>query len=132
MDPRYIRAARFEKYGVTMFVGVGTAIPLLDEEMVRFVAVQNRDIKTKVFDYSVGRRSKPALAEVSYEELRSGSVQIGSRTIPTAPLSSLKVAREIAQTLKGWIARGEFLLQQPVAALPREGSPTTLDNCEGE
>jgi uncharacterized protein (DUF39 family) len=56
MDPRYIRAARFEKYGVTMFVGVGTAIPLLDEEMVRFVAVQNRDIKTKVFDYSVGRR----------------------------------------------------------------------------
>jgi uncharacterized protein (DUF39 family) len=132
MDPRYIRAARFEKYGVTMFVGVGTAIPLLDEEMVRFVAVQNRDIKTKVFDYSVGRRSKPALAEVSYEELRSGSVQIGSRTIPTAPLSSLKVAREIAQTLKGWIARGEFLLQQPVAALPLEGSPTTLDNCEGE
>ncbi len=76
----------FEKYGVTMFVGVGTAIPpLLDEEMVRQVTVRNRDIKTKIFDYSVARRSKPALAEVSYEELRSGSVQVGSRTIPTAP-----------------------------------------------
>jgi uncharacterized protein (DUF39 family) len=132
MDPRYIRAAVFEKYGVTMFVGVGTAIPLLDEEMVRHVAVRNRDIKTEIFDYSVGRRSKPSLGEVSYEELRSGSVQVGSRTIPTAPLSSLKMAREIAQTLKGWIARGEFELQTPVAALPREGSPQALEDCEGE
>jgi uncharacterized protein (DUF39 family) len=132
MDPRYIRAAVFEKYGVTMFVGVGTAIPLLDEEMVRQVAVRNRDIKTKIFDYSVARRSKPALAEVSYEELRSGSVQVGSRTIPTAPLSSLKIAREIAQKLKDWIVRGEFELQKPVASLPREGSPQALENCEGE
>jgi len=132
MDPRYIRAAVFEKYGVTMFVGVGTAIPLLDEEMVRQVAVRNRDVKTKIFDYSVARRSKPALAEVSYEELRSGSVQVGSRTIPTAPLSSLKMAREIAQKLKDWIVRGEFELQEPVASLPREGSPQALENCEGE
>lgn len=131
MDPRYVRAAVFEKYGVTMFIGVGTAIPLIDEEMVRQAAVRNRDIITKVFDYSVRRRSKPVLAQVSYEELRSGSVQIGPNTIPTAPLSSLKMAREIAQALKDWIARGEFELQQPVASLPQTGSPKSLDDGEG-
>jgi len=59
-------------------------------------------------------------------------VQVGSRTIPTAPLSSLKMAREIAQKLKDWIVRGEFELQKPVASLPREGSPQALENCEGE
>ncbi len=127
MDTRFIRAAVFEKYGVTMFVGVGIPIPILDEEMASFVAVRNKDIYTNIYDYSVPSRSRPVLAKVSYEELRSGSVPLAGRRIPTAPLSSLKVAREIAGLLKAQIAGGEFLLQQPVLALPTDTRPKALE-----
>lgn len=32
MSTDYLRAAYYEKYGVSLFVGVGIPIPLLDEE----------------------------------------------------------------------------------------------------
>ncbi|MEA4882836.1 MAG: homocysteine biosynthesis protein [Clostridia bacterium] len=127
MSQRYIRAATFHKYGVSMFVGVGIPIPLINPEVAQNAAVRNRDVYTHIFDYSVQRRSKPALARVSYEQLRSGSVQLGGRSVPTAPLSSLKMAREIADVLKGQISSGEFLLQEPVMSLPAEASPKSLE-----
>lgn len=127
MDTRFIRAAVFEKYGVTMFVGAGIPIPILDEDMARFVAVRNKDIHTNVYDYSVPSRSRPVLARVSYEELRSGTVSLNGRKVSTAPLSSLKVAREIAIALRDQISRGEFLLQQPVMPLPLDTRQKVLD-----
>ncbi|MEX0974626.1 MAG: homocysteine biosynthesis protein [Bacillota bacterium] len=120
MDTRFIRAAVFEKYGVTMFVGVGIPIPILDEEMASFVGVRDKDIHTNIYDYSVPSRSRPVIRKVSYEELRSGSVAIDGRRVPTAPLSSLKIAREIADLLKAQISSGDFLLQQPAMALPAD------------
>ena len=127
MDTRFIRAAVFEKYGVTMFVGVGIPIPILDEEMASFVAVRDKDIYTNIYDYSVPSRSRPVIRKVSYEELRSGSVALDGRRVPTAPLSSLKVAREIAELLKAQIAQGEFLLQEPVMPLPMDTRPKPLE-----
>jgi uncharacterized protein (DUF39 family) len=118
MSSRFIRAASYEKYGTTMFVGIGIPIPVLDEDMVRFLSVRNRDIYTQVVDYSVPKRSKPVLRKVSYEELQSGLIELDGKKVPTAPLSSLKKAREIAEMLKEMIAKGEFFLQQPVQKLP--------------
>lgn len=130
MDTRFIRAAVFEKYGVTMFVGVGIPIPVLDEDVLRHLSVRNKDIYTEIHDYSVPSRDRPALARVSYEELRSGSVELFGRKIPTAPLSSLKVAREIADALRRQIADGGFLLQQPVMALPGDVRQKSLEIVE--
>lgn len=130
MDTRFIRAAVFEKYGVTMFVGVGIPVPVLDEEMATFAAVRNKDIYTNVYDYSVPSRSRPIISRVSYEELRSGNMAINGRKVPTAPLSSLKVAREIADLLKARIAAGEFLLQEPVMPLPSDSRQKTLEIVE--
>jgi uncharacterized protein (DUF39 family) len=113
-----------------MFVGVGIPIPVLDEDMARFVAVRNKDIHTSIFDYSVPSRSRPVIARVSYEELRSGTVAINGRKVLTAPLSSLKVAREIAGLLKTQIARGEFLLQEPVMPLPSDTRQKPLEIVE--
>ena len=127
MDTDFIRAARFHNYGTTMFVGVGIPIPILDAEMARFVGIKNEDIYTSIFDYSVPKRSRPSFGQVSYAQLRQGSVQINGREIPTAPLSSLKKAREIAALLKEWIQRGEFLLQEPAAPLPREQKQKPLE-----
>lgn len=133
MSREYLRAALFERYGVTLYVGVGIPIPILDEEMVRFTAVSNKDIKTTIFDYGVPRRSRPDLGQVSYQELRSGSITINGKTIPTAPLSSLAQARKIAATLKQWISDGTFLLTEPVQPLPAANSLKPLEvRNEGE
>lgn len=131
MDRRYLRAAVFEKYGVSMFVGVGIPIPLLDEDILRCVAVRDKDILTDVFDYSVPSRSRPAVARVSYAELRSGRVSLNGESVPTASLSSLKMAREIASVLKGRISRGAFLLQEPFRPLPSSAKVNTLASAAG-
>lgn len=115
MSSRYIRAAIYEKYGVSMFVGVGIPIPILDEDMLMKTAIRNRDIQTVVVDKS---GKEDLNLRVNYEQLRSGSIDIRGKSIPTAPLSSLKVAREIALELKHQITSGEFMLTEPVEKLP--------------
>jgi len=126
MSSRFIRAASYEKYGTTLFVGIGIPIPVLDEEMAQFLAVRNRHIYTQVVDYGVPSRSRPILRKVSYEELRSGTIELNGKKVPTAPLSSLRKAREIARVLKEKILKGEFLLQEPIQKLPEDGRVNPL------
>jgi len=116
MTNKYVRAAVYEKYGVTIFVGVGIPIPILDEDMALKTSVSDKDIYTKIVDKS-GKTNFSQ--QVSYQELRSGFVEINGRTVPTAPLSSMKVAREIASELKNLIKQGEFFLTEPVELLPK-------------
>ena len=127
MDSRYIRAAVFERYGCTMFVGIGIPIPILDEELMEQVSVQNKDIFTDMVDYSVPFRNKPSFGRVSYEQLRSGIVEIQGKQVRTSPLSSLAKAREIAHLLKQSISAGEFFVEKPVQQLPIFAKPHTLE-----
>ena len=127
MSRDFIRAAVFDRYGVSMYVGVGIPIPILDEEMVKYTAVSNRDIKTTIFDYSVPKRSRPNFGQVSYADLRSGAITINGRSVSTAPLSSLEKAREIAELLKERIASGHFTLTKPVERLPLSNQIHTLE-----
>lgn len=116
MTTKYIRAATYEKYGVSLFVGIGIPIPILDEDMAIKTSISDKDIYTKIVDKS----GKTDFSQrVSYQELKSGFVEINGRTVPTAPLSSMKIAREIASELKTLIKQGEFFLTEPVELLPR-------------
>ena len=126
MDTEYIRPAVYEKYGTSMFVGVGIPIPVLDEDIVKMVSVRNRDIYTNIIDYSVKSASKPVIAKVNYEQLRSGEIIIDGKRVKTAPLSSLKKAREIADILKEWILSGKFFLQEPVETFPGDNTLNSL------
>ena len=45
-------------------------------------------------------------------------MKFNGQEIPTVPLSSYVRALEIADILKGWIERGEFLLTEPQVMLP--------------
>ena len=132
MKPEFLRAALFDRYGVSMYVGVGVPIPILDEAMLRQTAVSNREIHATVFDYSVPKRAKPNFGQVSYEELRSGLITINDKKVPTAPLSSLYHARQIAGILKDWISNGQFCLTEPVQPLPKESCVKPLEISEGE
>lgn len=131
MSPDYIQAAVYEKYGVSLFVGIGVPMPVLDADMVRCLAVSDADIYTGLVDYGVPRRARPVLAKVSYAELKSGHIELNGRRIPTAPLSSMRKARQIAARLGEWVRAGQFLLQEPAERLPLGKSLTSLNVKEG-
>ncbi|MCL6614773.1 MAG: homocysteine biosynthesis protein, partial [Firmicutes bacterium] len=131
MNRRYLRAAIFDRYGVSIYVGIGVPIPILDEEMAAFVGVSNAEIRTTIVDYGVPRRARPTYGQVTYAELRSGEIELKGRKVPTAPLSSLAMAREIARVLKEWLQSGRFLLQEPIRPLPLEGRMNPLEEEEG-
>jgi uncharacterized protein (DUF39 family) len=116
MSPRWLRGASIQGYGCSLMVGVGVPIPILDEEMALFTAVCDEDIVTQVKDYSFTRQEP--ICEVSYAQLRSGNIAIEGREVPTVPLSSYVRAKEIAEILKSWIEKGEFLLGEPQSMIP--------------
>ena len=120
MKHRYLRGASMLGYGISLFVGMGIPIPILDEEMARFTGIRDKDIFTNVVDYAVDypQGTGKILGEVSYEELRTGTIQFNGKEIPTAPLSSYSMALEIAQELKRWILEEGFALGVPQKPLP--------------
>lgn len=120
MSPQWLVGASILGYGVSLFVGIGIPIPILDEEMARFTAVKDADIYTQVIDYSMDypKGEIKSLGEVSYGELRSGEITLLGKKVPTAPLSSYYKARIIAETLKEWIEQGTFFLGEPQLTLP--------------
>lgn len=126
MSTEFIQPAVFEGYGTSIFVGVGIPIPVLDEELLKNLSVKNKDIYTNIVDYSVPKRDKPALSKCSYEELRSGIVELKGKKIKTSPLSSLYKSRLIANKLKKWIVDGEFTLQEPIKSFPKVESLKNL------
>ncbi len=115
MSPKWLAGASFLGYGVSLYVGIGIPIPILNEEMARYTAVKDEDIYTQVYDYSMDYPNgvPNSLGEVSYKELRSGSINLNGTKIASAPLSSYYKAKEIANILKEWIKNGEFLLGEP-------------------
>ena len=120
MSPRWLRGASFTGYGVTLAVGIGIPIPILDEEMLSYTAVTDKEIVAQVVDYSEAYPNcvPGSLGEVTYAQLKSGSITVKGKKVPTAGLSSYSRAREVANTLKNWVAEGSFLLSEPVAPLP--------------
>lgn len=121
MSAKYMRAAIFPGYGVTMFVGIGIPIPILDEEMAKFTAIRDDGIETEIIDFGVARRDRPVVRQVTYAELKSGKVEINCEEVRVSPLSSYYMAHEIMEELKRQIEKGEFLLTQPVDKIPTKG-----------
>jgi len=116
MSPRWLMGASILGYGASLVVGVGIPIPILDEEMAQFTGVSDEDIVTQVKDYSFTLQDP--ICEVSYAQLRSGTIRVEGRDIPTVPLSSYVRAKEIAETLRSWIEKGEFILGEPQKMIP--------------
>lgn len=112
MSPEWITGASFQGYGVSLYVGIGVPIPILDEEMARFTAVSDEEIFAQVYDYSMDypKNDLKPVAEVTYKALRSGVIHIDGKKVVTAPLSSYYKANQIAHILKEWIESGKFLL----------------------
>ena len=121
MDPQWIRAVSYTGYGVSLSLAVGVPIPILDEEMMKFVSVSDHELTAPVVDYSrfyPTGEGEALLGEVTYAQLKSGSIEVKGKQVPTGCFSSYSKAREVAEHLKSLIKGGGFLLTQPVAPLP--------------
>jgi uncharacterized protein (DUF39 family) len=120
MSPRWLVGVSIQGYGCSLSVGLGIPIPILNAEMAAHTGVSDEEIFTQVIDYGKDYPEgvSNSLAQVSYAELKGGSITVNGQTIPTVPLSSMVRAREIADTLKSWIGKGEFLLGEPQMPMP--------------
>ncbi len=120
MKSEYLRGASLTGYGVSLIVGIGIPIPVLDEDIVRWASIPDEDIYAPVVDYSSDypRRTGKVLGELNYAQLKSGEVTILNKKVPTGSLSSYRKAREIAETLKDWIQKGSFLLTERLFSFP--------------
>ncbi|MFC2038394.1 homocysteine biosynthesis protein [Chloroflexota bacterium] len=132
MKPEWLRGTTMLGYGTTLTVGIGVPIPILSEEIARFVSVTDADIVAPIVDYSESypNRKPDVLGEVSYAQLKTGKIEVEGKEVPTTSLSSYFKAREIAGTLKEWIQKGEFELAEPVATLPGAESGIVFKNIQ--
>lgn len=120
MNPRYLRGLSFLGYGCTLSVGIGIPIPILNEEIAWFTGVDDSDILMPVRDYGHDYPNclPRIIQHVTYEDLKSGEVEVMGKKVESVPLTSYSISLEIADTLKSWIEQGKFTLTQPVELLP--------------
>ncbi|MDH5664432.1 MAG: homocysteine biosynthesis protein [Candidatus Bathyarchaeota archaeon] len=120
MNPDFIQGAAFTKYGTTLYVGIGIPIPILNEGIAKKAAITDEQILTDIVDYGTPRRTRPKLGKVSYKQLKSGNITIKDKKVKVSPLSSLKKAKTITETLKSWIENATFYLTAPIERLPTD------------
>lgn len=120
MDQKWIAGASLLGYGCSLAVGLGVPIPVLNEQIARVTGVSDEGLFTQIIDYGndYPKGEAKSLGQVNYAELKSGMIRFNGQDVPTVPLSSYVKALEIAQILKEWIEKGEFLLTEPQVMLP--------------
>ncbi|MCG7843939.1 MAG: homocysteine biosynthesis protein, partial [Methanomassiliicoccales archaeon] len=127
MSPEFVRALNLPGYGVSLAIGIGLPIPILDDDVLKATTITNEQLFAPVIDYSVQSRNRKPIKHVSYAELRSGKVELFGKDVRTSSLSSYLKARQIAEVLAQRIEEGEFLLTEPVASLPQDKGMGTLE-----
>ena len=120
MDPYWLMGVSLQGYGCSLAVGLGIPIPLLNENIAAYAGLPDEKLFTHIVDYGhdYPKGISKTYGRVSYAELKSGSITIDGRAVPTVPLSSVVRARMIADTLKQWIVEGRFFIGEPQFTLP--------------
>lgn len=121
MQSEFVRGASLRGYGVSLAIGVGIPIPILNETILKYTTVRDRDIQAPIVNYAVdyAECTGEILGLLNYEELKSGEVTIDDKKVKTGSLSSYAKALEIAEILKAEIKDGKFQVTTPIAPLPR-------------
>lgn len=120
MNARYVRGLSLIGYGCSLALGVGIPIPILNEEMAWFTGVDDSDILMPVKDYGHDYPNciPRVIQHVRFDELKSGHVTIMDQKVDAIPVTSYAMSLEVANELKSWIEKGDFLLTEPVELIP--------------
>ena len=129
MQPEFVRGVSFRGYGISLAIGVGVPIPILNKDILKRTCVRDRDILAPVVDYShdYPQRTGKFLKKISYEQLRSGEIDINGKKVTVGSLSSYHKALKIANLLADEIRRGDFQLTEPIAPLPKDSTMKSLN-----
>jgi len=121
MSSKWLVGVSIQGYGCSLAVGLGIPIPLLNEKIAQHTAISDEEIFTQIIDYGNDYPNgvSKSYGQVSYAELRSGSIKLDGQEVTTVPLSSVVRAAEIADILKKKISNGKFMLGEPQFNLPR-------------
>lgn len=133
MKAKYVRGTSMLGYGASLTVGIGIPIPILNEEVMRWVSRSDKELYAPIVDYhdAYPNGTGEILGYVSYAELKSGEITVRGKKVKTAPVSSYPAAVKIATELKEWIQRGEFTLTEPVQLLPNSGDNIVAKGLKG-
>ncbi len=132
MNPKWLRSGYLKSYGPVLFVGIGVAIPVLNEEVAEYLAITDEKINTTIVDFSIPRRTKPTFGQCTYSELRTSTVMINNKPTLSASLSSMAGAIEISGKLKEAVLDRSFYLSEPVATIDLNRDMHKLDARLGE
>ena len=119
MRGEFVRGVSLTGYGVSLAIGVGVPIPILNGDILKRTCIRDAEITAPVVDYGVDypQRSDRVICHTNYEALRSGEIEIRGQRVPVGSLSSYYKAREIAHLLADDIRRGDFLVSEPLVPL---------------
>jgi uncharacterized protein (DUF39 family) len=122
MRPEFVRGVTFRGYGVSLALGIGVPIPILNKDVLKRTCVRDRDIPAPVIDYShdYPQNNGKVICYVNYEELRSGQIEVEGKKVAVGSLSSYYKALQIANLLADEIRRGDFRVAEPIAPLPKD------------
>ena len=128
MRPEFVRGVSLRGYGISVALGVGVPIPVLNEEVLKRTCVRDRDILAPVVDYSNEnpQNTGKIVGHVNYEQLRSGEIDLEGKKVAVGSLSSYLKALEVAQLLADEIKRGDFRLTAPIAPLSKDSTMKPL------
>jgi uncharacterized protein (DUF39 family) len=128
MRPEFVRGVSLRGYGVSLALGIGIPIPVLNEDILKRTCIRDRDIPAPVIDFSVEypQNTGKVLCHVNYEQLRSGEIELEGKKVAVGSLSSYYKALEIANLLADEIRRGDFLIAKPIAHLPKDSKMKPL------
>jgi uncharacterized protein (DUF39 family) len=132
MSPEFVRGVSLRGYGVSLCLGVGIPIPVLDEEILKQTTIRDRDIMAQVIDYSSDypQRTGNVIGNVSYADLKSGQISLNGKAVEAGAMSSYAKARKIAGILQEEIRSGSFLLSGPVTPIPTEQGMNPMKEAE--
>ena len=122
MSKEFVRGTSFRGYGVSLALGVGIPIPILNEDVLKRTCISDREILAPVVDYSheYPQNTGKVLSYVNYEQLRTGEIEVEGKKVAVGSLSSYYKALEIAHLLADEIKRGDFMLTEPIAYLAKD------------
>ena len=134
MRPEFVRGVSLKGYGVSLALGIGIPIPILNEQILRATTVRDDEIKAELIDYSYDypMKSGKVIAHLTYGQLKRGEVELDGKKIEVSSMSSYSKALHIAELLKGEIQSGDFLLSEPMQMLPKNKKVKSMVVREGE